>query len=72
MSREWQQTKYTEFLMPEAVYYQTLWAVRDLERMELRLRELRESATLKGKSIVKDTRCRSPCIIPLKIVPLNG
>lgn len=40
MPREWQQTKMKEYVMPEAVYYETLWAVRDLERMEIRLKEL--------------------------------
>ena len=40
MSREWQQTRMLEYVMPNAVYYQTLWAVRDLERMESRLKEL--------------------------------
>ena len=29
MAREWQQTKLREYLMPNAVYYQSLWAVRD-------------------------------------------
>ena len=40
MSREWQQTKLLEYVMPHAVYYQSIWAVRDLERMESRLKEL--------------------------------
>ena len=40
MSREWQMTQLTEYVMPNAVYYQTLWAVRDLERMENRLDDL--------------------------------
>lgn len=43
MSREWQQTKMQEYVMPYAVYYQSLWAVRDLERMEMRIRELKNS-----------------------------
>ncbi len=38
--REWQQTRLLEYVMPHAVYYQTIWAVRDLERMETRLKEL--------------------------------
>lgn len=41
MSREWQQTKMKDFLMPDAVYYQSIWAVRDLDRMEKRVRELK-------------------------------
>ena len=40
MAREWQQTRLLEYVMPHAVYYQTIWAVRDLERMEDRLKEL--------------------------------
>ena len=42
MGREWQQTRFKEFVMPDAVYYQSIWAVRDLERMEGRLVELRD------------------------------
>lgn len=67
MSREWQQTRYPELMMPEAVYYQTVWAVRDLERMELRLREIKqEESLLKGKSIVRDTRCRNKMYQPVE------
>ena len=40
MSREWQQTKMKAYLMPNAVYYQSIWAVRDLYRMEDRLKQL--------------------------------
>lgn len=47
MSREWQQTRMLEYVMPNAVYYQSIWAVRDLERMEERLKELNR-ATLQG------------------------
>ncbi len=43
MSREWQQTRFAEYVMPDAVYYQTIWAVRDLERMENRLKEINTS-----------------------------
>ena len=34
MAREWQQKRQREYVMPDEVYYQTLWAVRDLGRME--------------------------------------
>ena len=44
MSREWQQTRMSEYVMPNAVYYQSIWAVRDLERMEDRLKELNRAA----------------------------
>ena len=54
MSREWQQTRYKEYIMPDAVYYQSVWAVRDLERMESRLAELEQEEISGGKSIVSD------------------
>lgn len=41
MTREWQQTRFKEFVMPDAVYYQTLWAVRDLERLEGKYAQLK-------------------------------
>lgn len=41
--REWQLTKLKDYLMPEAVFCQSIWAVRDLQRMEERLTELREN-----------------------------
>ena len=40
MAREWQQTKLQKYVMPDTVYHQSLWAVRDLCRMEKRLAEL--------------------------------
>ena len=40
VSREWQQRRLKEYVLPDAVYYQTVWAVRDLERMEKRIKEL--------------------------------
>ena len=40
--REWQQTRFKSICMPEAVYYQSIWAVRDLYRMEQRVKELDE------------------------------
>ena len=54
MSREWQQTKYKEYVMPDAVYYQSVWAVRDLERMEYRLAELEQEERAGGRSSVSD------------------
>ena len=54
MSREWQQTKLSEYVMPNAVYYQSIWAVRDLERMEDRLEELKFEGKITGTSVVKD------------------
>ena len=55
MAREWQQTKMTKYVLPDAVYYQSLWAVRDLQRMELRIREMdREGTTARTSGIVRD------------------
>ena len=50
MSREWQQTRFKEYLMPDAVYYQSIWAVRDLVRMEERLDELSNNKDLSVNS----------------------
>lgn len=51
MAREWQQRRFAEYVMPDAVYYQSLWAVRDLARMEERIRELdREIAGGSGRT----------------------
>ena len=38
--REWQQTRYRDIVLPDAVFYETIWAVRDLERMEEQVKEL--------------------------------
>lgn len=40
MTREWQQTRFRDLVMPDAVYYQSIWAVRDLIRMEERLKTI--------------------------------
>ena len=40
--REWQQTKFKDLVMPDAVYYQSIWAVRDLYRMEQQLLRLEQ------------------------------
>ena len=56
LSREWQQTRFKKYVLPDAVYYQSLWAVRDLERMEERIKELsdtRDAMEISG-SLVKD------------------
>ena len=55
--REWQQTKFKELVMPDAVYYQTIWAVRDLKRMEDELREIENdinTGSVPSTSIVSD------------------
>lgn len=56
LSREWQQTRFKKYVLPDAVYYQSLWAVRDLERMEERIKELSDTrdAMERSGSLVKD------------------
>ena len=59
MTREWQQTRNKEIVMPDAVYYQTLWAVRDLRRMEGRLAVLKqeiESGPVQAAGVVSDRK----------------
>ena len=45
MAREWQQKRQREYVMPDEVYYQTLWAVRDLSRMENQILLMEEEGT---------------------------
>ena len=47
--REWQQTRFKDLVMPDTVYYQTIWAVRDLDRMEEEVEKTKESI-MKAKS----------------------
>ena len=57
MTREWQQSKVKDLLMPDAVYYQCIWAVRDLYRMEDRLKEIERdirSGKVMSTSIVSE------------------
>ncbi len=56
MAREWQQTQLMDYIMPNAVYYQTIWAVRDLDRMETRLKDLskQRQRQKKGDAMVKE------------------
>ncbi len=55
MSREWQQTKLPEYVMPYAVYYQSIWAVRDYDRMITAIRDIEHKVDSKsGGSIVKE------------------
>ena len=55
MSREWQQTRMSEYVMPNAVYYQSIWAVRDLDRMEQRLRELNRNAMQEASGVLNES-----------------
>lgn len=58
MAREWQQTRFKEFVMPDAVYYQTLWAVRDLERLEKKYEQMKEETlkSFKGSQEIKESQ----------------
>lgn len=61
--REWQQTRYPKFVLPDAVYHQSLWAVRDLARMEKRLSELEAEAEARSRSIVESSGKRTHVIV---------
>ena len=55
--REWQQTRFKDLVMPDAVYYQTIWAVRDLDRMEEKLDKLDQDikqGSISTTSLVRD------------------
>ena len=57
--REWQQTKFKNLVMPDAVYYQSLWAVRDLYRMKEKLTEIEfdiKTGAVPSTSVVSDDR----------------
>ena len=57
--REWQQTKFKNLVMPDTVYYESIWAVRDLYRMEEQLeilnKEINDGA-MHTTSIVSDIK----------------
>lgn len=57
--REWQQTKFKDLVLPDAVYYQSIWAVRDLYRMENQLLTMEQNirvGDIPSTSIVSDGR----------------
>ncbi len=57
--REWQQTKFKDLVMPDTVYYQSIWAVRDLYRMEEELEILKQdisSGDVNTTSVVNDVK----------------
>ena len=54
MAREWQQTRMKEYVLPDAVYYQSLWAVRDYERMCYRLHQLEDEPALYGGGLIRE------------------
>lgn len=56
--REWQQTRFKDLVMPDAVYYQTIWAVRDLGRMEEKLNDMERTIRMRSafpNDIVSDS-----------------
>ena len=57
--REWQQTKFKNLVMPDTVYYESIWAVRDLYRMEEQLEVLKKEINdgdMHTTSIVSDVK----------------
>ena len=57
--REWQQTKFKNLVLPDAVYYQSIWAVRDLYRMEEELEILKQEISngdMHTTSVVSDIK----------------
>ncbi|MBR2547676.1 MAG: hypothetical protein IKF07_05760 [Eubacterium sp.] len=57
--REWQQTKFKDLVMPDTVYYQTIWMVRDLYRMEEQLEILENEindGAIHTTSVVSDIK----------------
>ncbi|MBQ1959533.1 MAG: hypothetical protein II354_03800 [Firmicutes bacterium] len=45
---DYQQKKLKGYVLPQPVYRQALWAVKDLERMKMRLKELKADAYVLG------------------------
>ena len=45
---DYQQKKLKDYVLPQPVYRQALWAVKDLERLKLKLKELRADAYVLG------------------------
>ena len=57
--REWQQTRFKDLVMPDAVFYQSIWAVRDLYRMEEELEILKQEISngdMHTTSVVSDVK----------------
>lgn len=57
--REWQQTKFKDLVLPDAVYYQCVWAVRDLYRMEEQLEIIKHDindGAMHTTSVVSDVK----------------
>ncbi|MBQ8563738.1 MAG: hypothetical protein IJ443_07605 [Firmicutes bacterium] len=54
---EYQQKKMKSYLLPEAVYRQALWAVKDLPRMREKLMELEQSIDRLPQTYTAQPRC---------------
>lgn len=54
---EYQQKKMKSYLLPEAVYRQALWAVKDLPRMREKLMELEQSIDRLPQTYTGQPRC---------------
>lgn len=72
--REWQQTKFKELVLPDTVYYESLWAVRDLHRMEEQLDVLNDdinSGDIHTTSLVSDINVDYDMVKPTEDVALK-
>lgn len=54
--KDYQQKRMKEFVLPEAVYRQALWAAKDLLRMKNRIKELQGKLDAVSSQIVRESR----------------
>lgn len=54
--KDYQQKRMKEFVLPEAVYRQALWAAKDLLRMKNRIKELQGKIDAVSSQIVRESR----------------
>ena len=54
--KEYQQKRMKEFVMPETVYRQALWAAKDLPRMKKRIEEMTEKINAISIQTVRESR----------------
>lgn len=54
--KDYQQKRMKEFVLPETVYRQALWAAKDLPRMKNRVKELQEKLDAVSSQIVRESR----------------
>lgn len=56
--KDYQQKRMKEFVLPETVYRQALWAAKDLPRMKSRLQEVQGKLDDVSSQIVRESRMR--------------